>query len=790
MHVVVVESPAKAKTIGRYLGDGYRVFASYGHVSDLPAKDGSVRPEDGFAMTYVTARRANRVLSRIRAALKDAESLILATDPDREGEAIAWQVLTWLQEKDAIGEKPVRRVDFHEITEHGVRDAMAHPRDLDMDLVRAQQARRALDYREARDEDAPDEDAEPRLPEMRAGETVSVGDVRSERRFTRPPPRYSEAGLVRALEERGIGRPSTYAAIVGVLRERDYVLMHDRRFVPTERGRVVTAFLQAFFGAYVAYGFTADLERTVQDRVAPVLTGAAVDGAVLTLTFSEALNQDSAPAAGSFAVTVADTARTVDGVALSQSAVELALASAVAAGETVTVGYTVPTGADAAPLQDAAGNDAASFAGEAADNETEASNAAPTGLPEISGTAQVGEELTASADDIADADGLENVTFVYQWLANDGTDDTEIEGATDATWTLTPAEAGKTLKVRVTFAAGMRMEDDKGGGAHLERADADLAGIDRGVVDRAGLKALVADQAILGIEVEDPEFLDVAVPCQRPAIVDDLLVGRELRMEALGQLGPGHTDAERLGGLDGGDAGLAESGDGAKRVGSRREDAGGGAEGVQQDAGEVAGVVGGVRSGEQEPEKLAVVDGFAPGAEKACAQIVECGIGGGGRCRGCGERGHVAEAGGGRIGEAHRPGLRSLATRPATMAGSAQQASAQPRKLRSKSSREPRWASNRQLSVVAARTELPETAMPVIAGLVIGSSSSSQERNAQNIGDRFSPRRGSMGCLAAGGGAGGATGIARAVLVSGMARLHVTEWKGRPAAAGETAAGR
>ena len=122
-------------------------------------------------------------------------------------------------------------------------------------------------YREARDEDAPDEDAEPRLPEMRAGETVSVGDVRRERRFTRPPPRYSEAGLVRALEERGIGRPSTYAAIVGVLRERDYVLMHERRFVPTERGRVVTAFLHGFFGPYVAYGFTADLERNL-DRIA------------------------------------------------------------------------------------------------------------------------------------------------------------------------------------------------------------------------------------------------------------------------------------------------------------------------------------------------------------------------------------------------------------------------------------------------------------------------------------------------------------------------------------------
>ena len=122
-------------------------------------------------------------------------------------------------------------------------------------------------YREARDEDAPDDGAETRLPALRAGETVSVGDVRSERRFTRPPPRYSEAGLVRALEERGIGRPSTYAAIVGVLRERDYVLMHDRRFVPTERGRVVTAFLHAFFGAYVAYGFTADLERNLDRNV-------------------------------------------------------------------------------------------------------------------------------------------------------------------------------------------------------------------------------------------------------------------------------------------------------------------------------------------------------------------------------------------------------------------------------------------------------------------------------------------------------------------------------------------
>ena len=146
MHVVVVESPAKAKTVQQYLGGDYRVLATWGHVRDLPAKDGSVRPGSGFAMTYASGPRARRVLGRIRTALKDADSLILATDPDREGEAIAWQVLTWLQERDAIGERPVRRVAFHEITPAAVRAAMAEPRGIDMDLVHAQQARRALDY--------------------------------------------------------------------------------------------------------------------------------------------------------------------------------------------------------------------------------------------------------------------------------------------------------------------------------------------------------------------------------------------------------------------------------------------------------------------------------------------------------------------------------------------------------------------------------------------------------------------------------------------------------------------
>ena len=146
MQVVVVESPAKAKTVGRYLGDGYRVLATLGHVSDLPAREGSVRPAEGFAMSYETGARERRALGRIAAALDGADGLILATDPDREGEAIAWQVLTWLRERGALGARPVQRVAFREITPEGVRAAMASPRALDMDLVRAQQARRALDY--------------------------------------------------------------------------------------------------------------------------------------------------------------------------------------------------------------------------------------------------------------------------------------------------------------------------------------------------------------------------------------------------------------------------------------------------------------------------------------------------------------------------------------------------------------------------------------------------------------------------------------------------------------------
>ena len=127
MHVVV-ESPAKARTLREYLGAGHTVIATRGHVQDLAAKDGSVDPARGFAMVYATKRGATRALGAITAALADADALVLATDPDREGEAIAWQVLEWLREKDALEGKAVRRVVFHEITPEVVRALLALPR--------------------------------------------------------------------------------------------------------------------------------------------------------------------------------------------------------------------------------------------------------------------------------------------------------------------------------------------------------------------------------------------------------------------------------------------------------------------------------------------------------------------------------------------------------------------------------------------------------------------------------------------------------------------------------------
>jgi DNA topoisomerase I len=146
MKLVVVESPAKAKTINKYLGPGYKVLASFGHVRDLPAKDGSVLPDQDFEMSWeVDASSAKRVKD-IADAVRESDGLFLATDPDREGEAISWHVLDLLKKKRVLGDKPVKRVVFNAITKKAVLDAMANPRDIDIPLVDAYLARRALDY--------------------------------------------------------------------------------------------------------------------------------------------------------------------------------------------------------------------------------------------------------------------------------------------------------------------------------------------------------------------------------------------------------------------------------------------------------------------------------------------------------------------------------------------------------------------------------------------------------------------------------------------------------------------
>jgi len=554
MDVVVVESPAKAKTINKYLGSGYVVLASYGHVRDLPPKDGSVRPEEDFAMTYEVDPKSQKNISAISQALKGARHLYLATDPDREGEAISWHVLQALEGKKATKGVEVKRVVFNEITKRAVTEAMKNPRDLDMDLVNAQQARRALDYlvgftlspllwrklpgaksagrvqsvalrliceremeieafrpreywsveadfgaaagtlrarltqlagkkldkfdltkqadadgavaaiketsfhvadiatkphsrrpaapfttstlqqeaarklgytatrtmqvaqrlyegvdiggetvglitymrtdgvqmaseaidgarrqigsqfgqnylpssprlyqakaknaqeaheairptdfarrpedvapyldpgqlrlyelvwkraiasqmeaaqlerttieirsadekigfratgsvllfpgflkvyEEGRDDklaDAEDDEDGARLPKVTAKEPLRLGEVKPEQHFTEPPPRFTEATLVKKLEELGIGRPSTYAAIIDVLQDRAYVRLDQKRFVPEDKGRIVTSFLTNFFERFFAYDFTAGLEEKLDD-----VTGARAD---------------------------------------------------------------------------------------------------------------------------------------------------------------------------------------------------------------------------------------------------------------------------------------------------------------------------------------------------------------------------------------------------------------------------------------------------------------------------------------------------------------------------------
>ena len=145
MKLVVVESPAKAKTIEKYLGPGHKVLASYGHVRDLPPKDGSVDPDQGFAMEWDTYPDKAKQLKAIADAAKQADALILATDPDREGEAISWHVQEVLKKRKVLPAK-VDRVTFNAITKSAVTEAMARPRGLDEDLIDAYKARRALDY--------------------------------------------------------------------------------------------------------------------------------------------------------------------------------------------------------------------------------------------------------------------------------------------------------------------------------------------------------------------------------------------------------------------------------------------------------------------------------------------------------------------------------------------------------------------------------------------------------------------------------------------------------------------
>jgi DNA topoisomerase-1 len=145
-HLLIVESPSKAKTLKKYLGKDFEILASYGHVRDLVPKTGAVDPEDNFKMKYELIERNTKHVDAIAKAVKDASHVLLATDPDREGEAIAWHLSEILKSRKALKDKTMKRVVFYEITEGAVKDAVKNPRAISMDLVNAQQARRALDY--------------------------------------------------------------------------------------------------------------------------------------------------------------------------------------------------------------------------------------------------------------------------------------------------------------------------------------------------------------------------------------------------------------------------------------------------------------------------------------------------------------------------------------------------------------------------------------------------------------------------------------------------------------------
>src|SRR6202165_4551608 len=145
-NLLIVESPSKAKTLKKYLGKDYEILASYGHVRDLVPKTGAVDPDDNFKMKYELIERNTKHVDAITRAVKDVDTVLLATDPDREGEAIAWHLSEILKSRKALKDKKVKRVVFYEITEGAVKEAVKNPRAISMELVNAQQARRALDY--------------------------------------------------------------------------------------------------------------------------------------------------------------------------------------------------------------------------------------------------------------------------------------------------------------------------------------------------------------------------------------------------------------------------------------------------------------------------------------------------------------------------------------------------------------------------------------------------------------------------------------------------------------------
>ena len=244
MRVVVVESPAKARTVGRFLGRGWRVLACHGHVRDLPAKAGSVKPDEGFAMVYGI---------RPAEVARTPESLDGAVEPD------AVRLYALIRDRMLASQMAAAHSEKLEIvlaTPGGeVALAAAGARLVFDGFLRVCGA----EDREVAEDGTP--------PALDPGERVRIEEVRVARRLTAAPPRYTEAGLVGRLEALGIGRPSTWAVIVGVLRERGYAAIEGGCFAPLERGRVATAFLEEFFGRWVEYGFTAAMEEEL-DRIA------------------------------------------------------------------------------------------------------------------------------------------------------------------------------------------------------------------------------------------------------------------------------------------------------------------------------------------------------------------------------------------------------------------------------------------------------------------------------------------------------------------------------------------